>query len=108
MGKKLFVGNLPWSVREDDLRRWLESLGYSCERAEVIVERDTGRSRGFGFLHFATEAAAAEILRELDNAEIGGRQIHLEEASSERRGSSRGRRDQGQWTRSDEDEEDFS
>jgi RNA recognition motif-containing protein len=80
--KKLFVGNLPWRVREDDLGSWLTSLGYSCEKVEVILERGTGRSRGFGFLHFDSDAAADEVLRELDDAELDGRKIHLEVATS--------------------------
>jgi RNA recognition motif-containing protein len=91
MGNKLFVRNLPWRVREDDLRRWLEERGIACEKVEVVLEKGTERSRGFGFLHFATDSAAAEAVEELDGVEIDGRPIHVEEASS-RGGSSGGRR----------------
>jgi RNA recognition motif-containing protein len=88
MGKKLFVGNLPWSVSEDDLRRWIVDQGYDVEKVEVLRERDTDRSRGFGFLHFATDEAAAEVLGELNDVELEGRQIHLEVATD--RGGTRG------------------
>ena len=81
MEKKLFVGNLAWKVREDDLSRWLEEKGVTCEKVEVVLERDSDRSRGFGFLHFATEEAAAEAKRLLDDVELDGRAVHVEEAA---------------------------
>jgi RNA recognition motif-containing protein len=95
MGKKLFVGNLPWKVDGERLRGWVVEQGYDCEKAEVILEQDTGRSRGFGFLHFPTDAAAEEALRELDGVELDGRVVHVEEATPSgggRGGGDRGRR----------------
>jgi cold-inducible RNA-binding protein len=102
MGKKLFVGNLAWSVREDGLRQFVEDKGIVCENVEVILERDTDRSKGFGFLHFATDAAAAEALKVLNNVELDGRDLHVEPAMSSgdsgkgrRPGGSGGRRSSG-------------
>ena len=92
MGNKLFVGNLPWRVREDDLRQWLEERGIACERVEVLLEKGTERSRGFGFLHFATDSAALEAREELDGSLLDGRAVLVQEARDDGRGRSGGRR----------------
>jgi cold-inducible RNA-binding protein len=81
MGKKLFIGNLPWKVDEARLRDWVAEQGYDCVKVEVVLDRDTGRARGFGFLHFSTEVTAEEARRGLDNVELDGRSVHVEEAT---------------------------
>ena len=65
MGKKLYVGNLPYSVSDSDLQRMFEPHG-SVVSAQVIMDRDTGRSKGFGFVEMGTEAEAlmATVVRE--------------------------------------------
>lgn len=70
---KLFVGSLPWAVNNDSLRDLFASYGEIVE-AIVITDRDSGRSKGFGFVTFATEEAAQKAL-EMDGKEIEGRTI---------------------------------
>jgi cold-inducible RNA-binding protein len=83
--RKLFVGNLPWKIREPELEKLLEDNELDCERVEVVLERDTDRSRGFGFLHFATDSDGLAALEVLDGLEVEGRVINVSEAI-ERRG----------------------
>jgi RNA recognition motif-containing protein len=92
MGKKLFVGNLPWSTRGPDLEDIMSQKGLAFARAEVLVDHDNpNRSRGFGFLHFDTEGDAAAARAALADLDIGGRTIRVDDASSNRGSDSRGR-----------------
>jgi cold-inducible RNA-binding protein len=70
---KLFVGSLPWSVNNDSLRELFAQYGEITD-AVVISDRDTGRSKGFGFVTFATEESAKNAL-EMDGKEVEGRTI---------------------------------
>jgi len=70
---KLFIGSLPWSVTSDQLRELFASYGEITD-AVVISDRDTGRSKGFGFVTFATEESAQKAL-EMDGKEVEGRTI---------------------------------
>ena len=72
--KKLFVGNLPWSINNDSLRELFASVGEVIE-AMVITDRMSGRSKGFGFVTFATEEAAQAAIAQLNEKEIEGRKI---------------------------------
>ena len=72
--KKLFVGNLPWSINNDSLRDLFASVGEVVE-AMVITDRMSGRSKGFGFVTFATEEAAQAAIAQLNEKEIEGRKI---------------------------------
>src|SRR3989344_3292059 len=72
--KKLFVGNLPWSVNEQALKDMFSSYGEITE-AVVISDRYTGRSKGFGFVTFANEADAEKAVAEMANKEIENRKI---------------------------------
>jgi len=72
--KKLFVGNLPWSINNDSLRELFASVGEVVE-AMVITDRMSGRSKGFGFVTFATEEAAQAAIAQLNEKEIEGRKI---------------------------------
>lgn len=72
--KKLFVGNLPWSVTSDSLREMFAEFGEIVE-AILITDRETGRSKGFGFVTFATEESATAAINAKNNAEMDGRAI---------------------------------
>jgi RNA recognition motif-containing protein len=75
----IFVGNLPFSTTEGDLRQLFAEYG-TVESAAVITDRDTGRSRGFGFVELASDARASDALRDLDGTEMDGRAIKVNEA----------------------------
>ena len=67
MGNRLFVGGLAWATDDDGLRRAFESFGEVTD-AKVITDRDSGRSRGFGFVTFAEEASAQTAINEMHGA----------------------------------------
>lgn len=91
---KLFVGNLPWSVDDAELNRIFASHG-EVQSARVINDRDTGRSRGFGFVEMETDDVAA-LIQATDGYEIDGRNLRVNEAEDkERSGGRGGRRDFG-------------
>jgi RNA recognition motif-containing protein len=72
--KKLFVGNLPWSINEQSLKDLFSPFGEISE-AIIINDRDTGRSKGFGFVTFVNEADAEKALAEMAEKEIENRKI---------------------------------
>jgi RNA recognition motif-containing protein len=87
MGKKLFVGNLSWDVRDEQLKEVFGEVG-TVEEAVVIIDRMKNRSKGFGFVTMSTEEEAQTALEELNGKEIDGRPINVSEAreqSGERR-----------------------
>jgi RNA recognition motif-containing protein len=88
LGKKLYVGNLPYTATEEELRSLFEQHGATTSVA-VIMDRETGRSRGFGFVEFETEEAAEAARNALDGADMGGRPLRVNEAQ-ERRGGGGG------------------
>lgn len=90
--KKLFVGNLPWSATGPEIVQLLGENGVACEGVEVIGDRATGRSRGFAFAHFATDADAALAMDVLRVTVLGGRELVVSEAHSDG-GTSRPRRE---------------
>ena len=90
MGKKLYVGNLSYGTTEDELRSLFEQHGSTASVA-VITDRETGRSRGFGFVEFETDASAAAALAALDGKDLDGRPLRVNEAH-DRRGGGGGRR----------------
>ncbi|MBD3373310.1 MAG: RNA-binding protein [Candidatus Coatesbacteria bacterium] len=79
MSKKLFVGSLSWDTTDETLRTAFASYGEIAE-AKVITDRDTGRSRGFGFVTFEDEQDAERAKQELDGSMLDGRNIHVDEA----------------------------
>jgi len=89
MSKKLFVGGLAWATDDDGLRAAFEKFG-EISYCRVITDRDTGRSRGFGFVEFEDGAAAEEAVTQMNDAELDGRTIRVNEAQ-ERRGGGGGR-----------------
>ena len=87
MGKKLFVGNLSWDVRDEQLKEIFSAVG-TVEEAVVIMDRMKNRSKGFGFVTMSTEEEAQAALEELNGKEVDGRPINVSEAreqSGERR-----------------------
>ena len=87
MGKKLYVGNIPFDTTEDDLRSLFEQHG-SVESINVITDRETGRPRGFAFVEMDASAADA-AMQALDGRDMGGRSLRVNEAN-ERRGGGGG------------------
>ena len=93
MGKKLFVGNLAFSTSGADLEALFASAG-TVESATVVNDRDTGRSRGFGFVEMSTSSEAGKAITELNGKDVGGRAINVSEAKEQSRGGG-GRRTGG-------------
>ncbi len=79
MATKLFVGSLPYSMTDDDLAELFKEFGEVAS-AKVIFDRETNRSKGFGFVEFNDDAAAKTAIDKLNNSEIGGRSIVVNEA----------------------------
>jgi len=86
---KLFVGNLNWETKDDGLRAAFEPFGEIVE-AKVISDRNTGRSRGFGFVTFEEDDDAQKAMEELDGQELDGRSIRVNEAR-DKKSNNRGR-----------------
>lgn len=79
MGKKLYVGNLPFSATDQVLLDTFAQCG-TVESAKIIMDRDTGRSKGFGFVEMSTEAEAADAINKFNGAEYEGRTLTVNEA----------------------------
>ena len=79
MAKKLFVGGLSWDTTDDGLRQAFASYGEITE-AKVITDRDTGRSRGFGFVTFAQDDDAKNAISKMDGTSLDGKTIKVNEA----------------------------
>ena len=84
MSKKLFVGSLSWDTDDHGLRRAFEAHGEVTE-AVVISDRDSGRSRGFGFVTFEDDASAEKAVAALNNTELDGRSIKVDVAQEKSR-----------------------
>ena len=81
MSTKLFVGSLPWSVNDDELKETFEKHG-TVVSAKVITDRDTRRSRGFGFVEMESSSDANNAIQALNDSELNGRNIVVNEAKS--------------------------
>ena len=79
MGNKLYVGNLPYGVRDNDLEQAFSQFG-AVASARVMMERDTGRSKGFGFVEMASEAEAQAAIQGMNGQPLGGRSLIVNEA----------------------------
>ncbi len=80
MAKKLFIGNLNYRTTDETLFDAFSAIG-NVESAAVITDRETGRSRGFGFVEMATEEDAQAAIQQLDNTDLDGRTIRVAEAN---------------------------
>ena len=93
MSKKLFVGSLSWNTTSDELRNAFAACGEVTE-AKVVMNRDTGRSRGFGFVTYQSEQGAARAIETLDGSTLDGRSIRVDRANE--RGADT-RKSVGRW-----------
>ena len=89
MGKKLYVGNLAYSIDDGSLQQLFASHG-SVQSAQVIMDRDTGRSKGFGFVEMGSDAEAQAAIQALNGAEVEGRTLTVNEARPKTEGGGRG------------------
>lgn len=79
VGKKLYVGNLPYRTTDSDLHQLFSQAG-DVESAKVISDRETGRSKGFGFVEMVQDADADEAVRRFNGSNLDGRKINVNEA----------------------------
>jgi cold-inducible RNA-binding protein len=79
MGNKLYVGNLPYTVRDEDLQQAFSAYG-NVNSAKVMMERDTGRSKGFGFVEMGNDAEAQSAIEGMNGQSLGGRSLVVNEA----------------------------
>jgi RNA recognition motif-containing protein len=93
MGKKLYVGNLSFDTTNADLEAFFAPIG-TCESVSIITDRDTGRSRGFGFVEMSSSSEAQTAIAELNGKELQGRTLTIDEAR-ERTGGGGGRGGRG-------------
>lgn len=89
MGKKLYVGNLSYSVGDSELEQLFAACG-AITSAKVIVDRDTGRSKGFGFVEMESDQEADAAISELNGKEVAGRALTVNEARPKTEGGGRG------------------
>ncbi|MBK6811382.1 MAG: RNA-binding protein [Sandaracinaceae bacterium] len=89
MSKKLFVGSLSWGTDDQGLRTAFERFGDVTD-AKVITDRDSGRSRGFGFVTFADDGAADQAVEQMHGATLDGRTLNVNEAQDRRDGGGGG------------------
>jgi cold-inducible RNA-binding protein len=83
MGTKLYVGNLPYSVTEESLTTYFAQAG-TVTSAKIVNDRDSGRSKGFGFVEMASEAEASAAIEQLNGKEFEGRTLRISEANPPR------------------------
>ena len=79
MGNKLYVGNLPFSATDDSLKEMFAEAGQ-VESARIITDRDTGRSKGFGFVEMSTEQEASDAIKKFNGRDLDGRSLTVNEA----------------------------
>jgi|SRR6185503_6711736 len=107
MGKKLYIGNLAFGVTNEELAELFSQAGV-CESAAVITDRDTGQSRGFGFVEMASSGDAQKAIQQFDGQDFKGRSLKVNEARDRDSGGGgnrggggggRGGRGGGGWNR---------
>ena len=90
MGKKLYVGNLSYDVTDDALEQMFAAHG-AVQSAQVIMDRDTGRSKGFGFVEMGSDAEAQAAIAAMSGKQMGGRSLTVNEAKPKEGGGGGGR-----------------
>ncbi|MEM1452444.1 MAG: RNA-binding protein [Planctomycetota bacterium] len=80
MSSRLFVGNLSWDTTTDTLRQAFESGGHPVNDVHIVLDRETGRPRGFGFIELADDNAAQNAMSTMDGQMVDGRPIRISEA----------------------------
>ena len=94
MGRKLYVGNLPYSATDESVRAAFSASG-TVESVNLITDRDTGQSKGFGFVEMSSDSEAQAAIQALNGSTLDGRQIKVSEAKPKTGGGGGGRRDGG-------------
>lgn len=89
MGKKLYVGNLAYSVTDSELEQMFAAHG-TVQSAQVIMDRDTGRSKGFGFVEMGNDSEAQKAIQAMNGKDTGGRSLTVNEAKPKTEGGGRG------------------
>lgn len=92
--KNIFVGNLSFNTNEDELRQLFEAYGQ-VDRVSILTDRDTGRSRGFGFVEMANNEDGEKAIAALNGSQIGGRTLNVNEARPKTERAGGGGRDRG-------------
>jgi len=95
MGKRLYVGNLAYTVTESDLRSAFEAEGCEVQEVKVMMDRESGRPRGFAFVEMATEEHAAQAIQNLNGRDLQGRPVTINEARERTGGGGGGGRAPG-------------
>ena len=91
MGKKIFVGNLSFNTTSEDLEALFAQAG-TCESATVVSDRETGRSRGFGFVEMSNSAEAQKAIAQFNGTDMQGRKLNVSEAKERSSGGGNGSR----------------
>ena len=91
MGSRLYVGNLPFSANEEQVRELFERNNREVSEVKLITDRDTGRPRGFGFVEMASSSDAEAAIMELDGYSMDGRALKVNEARERSGGGGGGR-----------------
>ncbi len=89
MGKRLYVGNLAYGMSDSELQQVFAQHG-TVESAQIIIDRDTGRSKGFGFVEMSSDQEAQAAIQALHGSELGGRALTVNEARPRTEGEGRG------------------
>ncbi len=98
MGTRLYIGNMSWDTTEDDLMAALTEGGRTVKDLHIVLDRDTGRPRGFAFAEFATDAEAQAAIDALDGTDLDGRNLRVNEAQERKpRGGGGGGGGGGRW-----------
>jgi RNA recognition motif-containing protein len=90
VGKRLYVGNLSYQATEADLRDVFSADGHDVAEVKIVMDRDTGRPRGFAFVEMATDEGAQQAIAKLNGREVAGRPINVSEARERERGGGGG------------------
>jgi RNA recognition motif-containing protein len=85
-GKRLYIGNLPYGMDEPGLVEAFGSFGFAVSRPHIVMDRESGRSKGFGFVEVASDKEAEQIVASLDGTIIGGRTVRVDHAVDRPRG----------------------
>lgn len=92
-GSRLYIGNLPYDMTGDDLVAEFNRMGFTVTRPHIVMDKDTGRSKGFGFVEVPNKGIADTIVSQLNGASLGGRTVKVDHAvdrpRSERPGQER-------------------
>ncbi|MHC4959444.1 MAG: RNA recognition motif domain-containing protein [Planctomycetota bacterium] len=90
MGTRIFVGNLSFNTNDADLRSHFEAAGFQVNEVTIVNDRETGRSRGFGFVEMSSDDDAQAAMNALDGQELDGRALRINEAQERQRGGGGG------------------